>query len=342
MILFNSCLVLHLNHPNVIIKYTPMKKIYYLCLLSLTACGSGEEHSVAPQSFPEFVNGTLLHQNYRREYILHIPESYDGTLEVPLLVFLHGGSGSALSAQNFTNFNEVSDDHGFLMLYPQAAFEIAPDSYVWADGRGLPPDRQGIDDAGFIDALVSNLKNEYTIDAQRIYLCGFSNGSFLTQKIAMENNSQFAAFGVLGGTMSQSLYAGANPGRSIPMLFAFGTDDPLVPYEGGYVSENTRLEPVVGVEDAVDFWVRNNQCQTTLSPVDLQDRNTGDQSTVRVFEYTNGDCDARVKFYKINGGGHTFPGIRVSTQADLGTTNMDIDLNRELWDFFTQFALCTR
>src|SRR5690606_3860260 len=196
------------------------------------SCDSEKKEEPSP-NFPEFINGTFSFQNNQRKYILHIPESYDGRANVPLVVFLHGGGGNAQTAQGFTNFNTVSDSEGFLMLYPQAFFETAPDSYAWADGRGLAPDKLGIDDVGFVDAVVSALKSEYKIDNQRVYLCGFSNGSFLTQRIAFQKNSQFAAFGTLGGTMNESLFTDGDPGRAIPMMYVFGTADPLVPYEGG-------------------------------------------------------------------------------------------------------------
>lgn len=71
-------------------------------------------------AFPEFVNGTLSFQDNQRKYTLHIPESYDGRTNVPLVVFLHGGGGNAQTVQGFSNFNQVSDDNGFLMVYPQA------------------------------------------------------------------------------------------------------------------------------------------------------------------------------------------------------------------------------
>lgn len=298
------------------------------------------EDEAPPADFPEFVNGTFAFQGNQRKYILHIPESYDGRTNVPMVVFLHGGGGNAKTAQGFTNFNQVSDDNGFLMLYPQAFFETAPDSYAWADGRGLAPDKLGIDDVGFIGALVTALKIEYKIDNQRVYLCGFSNGSFLSQRIAFQKNDQYAAIGTLGGTMSESLYDDGAPGRAIPIMYVFGTADPLVPYEGGYVSGNTSLEPVKAVEDAVAYWKANNTCLTTESKVDVPNVNTTDNSTVEVYQYTNCNCNASIKFYKVIGAGHTWPGVLLPAGHSFGETNMDMQASVELWNFFKQFTLC--
>jgi polyhydroxybutyrate depolymerase len=304
----------------------------------LSSCSEDDTiNQPAPEDYPEIVNGTFEFQGNQRIYVLHIPDSFDGTQAAPLVVFLHGGNGNAQSAQNFTNFNETSEENGFLMLYPQAWFESQPNSFVWADGRGLAPDNLGIDDVGFVNSLVNQLKTEYNINENKIYLCGFSNGSFLTQEIAFQDNSQFAAIGTIGGTMNQDLYNNGNPNRAIPMIYIFGTDDPLVPYEGGYVSGNTNFDPVVGAETAVDFWVNNNNCQTTLPIVEVANTIDNDNSTVSIFEYTDGNQNSKVKFYQINGGGHTWPGVPLPNQ-NLGNVNMDIEASTEIWDFLNQFT----
>lgn len=314
-------------------------QFFTLCLLSAISCQSDDDSPVK-ETFPEFINGTLMHQSNVRKYTLHIPDSYDGLDKTPLVLFLHGGGGNAESAQNFSNFNPVSDEYGFLMVYPEAFFESAPDNFVWADGRGLAADKLGIDDVGFINALVDELKREYNIDDSRVYLCGFSNGSFLTQRIAFQGNSPFAAFGTLGGTMNESLFENGDPGRAIPMMYVFGTDDHLVPYEGGFVSGNPDLEAVKGVEEAVDYWRQNNGCATTLEKIDLPNTNLTDNSTVEVYEYTDCSCSADVKFYKVIGAGHTWPGVFLPNQTSLGITNLDMFASEELWQFFKKYSLC--
>ncbi len=288
------------------------------------------------------VFGTLTHQSLQRSYILHLPPGYEATEVLPLVVFLHGGGGSSLSAQGFTLFNQASNTNGFAVAYPQGFTEIAPNSYVWADGRGTAADKAGIDDVGFVNRLVDTLLANYQIDPDRIYLCGFSNGSFLTQRIAFEGNARFAAMGTLGGTLAVDLFDTGDPGRAIPMIYIFGMDDPLVPFEGGLVAES-ESGPVVGIEAAVDYWRTNNQCQTALLPVELPDLNTTDSSTVTVFEYSDCACNnARVIYYEIAGAGHTWPGVELPDyELIAGQTNEDIFASQVLWDFFQQFSLCS-
>ena len=294
----------------------------------------------AQRNLPEFVESFVSHQNNQRRYILHIPESYDGTQETPLIVYLHGARGTSETAQSFTNFNKLSNDSGFLVVYPQGFFlDPSSNRFIWAAGRGLAADSLGIDDVGFIAKLVTTLKGQYKINAKMVYLCGFSNGGFLTQRITFEKNQQFAAFGTLGGTMNQSKYGNGDPGRAIPMMYVFGSADPLVPYNGGTAGAAT-TRPIVGIEKAVSFWVANNNCKTTIPSVNLPDTSTLDNSTVTVYEYTNGKCNSKVKFYKVNDGGHTWPGIKLSKKKIHGETNLDMFASQELWNFFKQFELC--
>ncbi|HAP58797.1 MAG TPA: hypothetical protein DCR93_04560 [Cytophagales bacterium] len=274
-----------------------------------------------------------------REYALYIPDSYDGTQAYPLVVFLHGGSGNKTSAQNFTRFNEVAEANDFLMLYPQGGWEAQPGSFVWADGRGLPPDQLGINDVGFVNQLVTTLKGEYSVVEERVYLCGFSNGSFLSQRIAFEGNEQFAAIGIIGGTMAEALFNTRTQERAVPMLYMLGTTDPLVPYDGGIV-EGSNTDPIVGIDSALTYWVRRNECQTQLAEVRLPNPSTTDNSSVSVIEYTDCSCNnSQVKFYKITGGGHTWPGVPIPNQT-LGAVNLDMQASEEIWEFFKNIERC--
>ncbi len=280
--------------------------------------------------------GTIEYQSRQRKYYVSFPDGYDGVKQYPLVVFLHGGNGNLMSAQIFTGLNQIAKDNGFIIAYPEAFFESGPTNYVWADGRGLAPDQLGIDDVGFIDQLVTHFKSKYKIQSSKVYLSGFSNGGFLTQRIAFEKNTQFAAFGVLGATLPQSYLTSGAPIRALPMLYVFGTADPLVPYQGGLMPGAS----VMGVESSVQFWVNHNKCTTTLSPQQLPDKDITDQTTVTVFEYVNGNCSSKVKFYRVNGGGHTWPGVLLPNQTALGGFNLDVHAGQALWDFFKTFELC--
>ncbi len=285
------------------------------------------------------ISGSILHQNLERKFILHQPPTFSGEIPTPLLIVLHGGSGNAQSVQGFTNMNQVSNTYGFLALYPEGYAPAQPSGFSWADGRGTSADLAGIDDVGFINTLVDSLVADYNIDTSRIYLCGFSNGGFMTQRIACQANRHFAALASLGSTIDTALIAGCRPQRPIPMLFVMGTDDPFVPYNGGPMQEG--VSPVVGIDSLVKFWKMNNGCQRFLPPESLPNTEPSDNSTVTRFTFTDCACDADVVQYRINNGGHTWPGVELPVyELIAGETNEDIQASVELWEFFRVHSRC--
>lgn len=282
---------------------------------------------------------SLRHDGLTRVYALHLPPGYPESADWPLVVFLHGGGGNALSAQGFTRFNPVADEGGFLVAYPQGYTAIDSASYVWADGRNTAADRAGVDDAGFISALLDTLEEEYAVDPERIYVCGFSNGGFMTQRLACESNDRFAAMAGLGSIIDTARIQTCAPGRAVPMLLLAGTDDPFVPFEGGAMTGgDPRVLPVVSVAELVAFWVDRNGCAPAPEEARLPDLVEDDGSTARVFEYGGCDCGAALAYYQVDGGGHTWPGVELPAyELIAGETNEDFLASEALWAFFRRF-----
>ena len=284
------------------------------------------------------INDSLLHQDYHRKYIVHLPPGYNSNIPEPVVIVLHGGSGNYQSVQGFTQMNSVSNQNGYLAVYPQGQ-GIAPPGFSWADGRNTTADQAGIDDVGFMSKLIDELYNDYNIDTNRVYICGFSNGGFMTQRLACEIPERFAAIGGLGCSIDTNLIQSCNPSNAIPMAYFFGTSDPEVPYTGGAMN-NPVVTPTVPVDTAVQFWVDNNNCQVAEPVVNIPNTVQSDSSIVELYKYTNCDCNADFYFYKILNGGHTWPGVPISQFPQLGNTNEDIRASVELWNFFSQFSLC--
>ena len=284
---------------------------------------------------------SIVHQSFQRKFTIHKPTGFTNTVPVPLVLFLHGGTGNMATAQGFTNLNAVSNANGFLAVYPQAYGVVPTGGYVWADGRGSFADIAGIDDIGFIDKLLDSIIANYNINTNKIYICGFSNGGFMTQRLACQLNQRFAAIASLGCSMDTTLFKDCNPTRPVPMLFMLGTADPRVPYNGGRLIGTISNTPAVGIDTLVNFWKINNKCLTTTEPINLPDVVATDKSTVTLFKFTNCSCNSNISFYKINGGGHTWPGVSIpSYEITAGPTNLDIKASAELWSFFNLHTLC--
>jgi polyhydroxybutyrate depolymerase len=305
-----------------------------LKILLTTIVLSGAHTINAQQNIPD----SLTHQNYQRQYIVHLPPGYNNNSPAPAVIVLHGGSGNYQSVQGFTQMNIVSNQNDFLAVYPQGIGN-APPGYSWADGRNTTADQAGIDDVGFMSKLIDTLYNDYNIDTNRVYICGFSNGGFMTQRLACETPETFAAIGGLGCSIDTNRIQTCNPTQAVPMVYFSGTADPEVPYNGGAMN-NPAVTPIVAVDTAVQFWVNTNNCQTAEPVMTIPDAVPQDSSTVERYTYTDCDCDADFFFYKIINGGHTWPGVPVPQFPQLGNTNEDIHASYVLWDFFSQFTLC--
>lgn len=285
------------------------------------------------------ITDSIVHQTYQRKFMVHFPPNFNTATKRALVLNLHGGSGNMINAQGFSMLNPVSDQNNFIVAWPQG-YGIAPPGFSWADGRNTSADQAGVDDIGFIDKLLDTLITRYNVDTNRIYICGFSNGGFMVQRLACQLPDRFAAMASLGSSMDIVLHQNCKPSKPIPMAIFNGTADPAMPYGGGPM-QNPQVKPVVPVETTVQFWVTHNNCQTASPIFNFPDTFTTDNSTAELYNFTDCNCNADVKFYKLINGGHTWPGVYVASQASvLGNTNRDINASVELWKFFNAHTLC--
>lgn len=276
--------------------------------------------------------GSILHRGVERSYLLYTPPSYkDGTPSALVMAF-HGGRGQGRNMKSRTRLNAFAEKRGFLVVYPDATGRRN-----WNDGReGVAA---GIDDIGFVRALIDHLQGQRSIDKDRIYATGLSNGAFFTQKLACLMPNQFAAFAPVAATMAKPLYERCDPAGPVSIMMIHGTDDAQVPWEGGEVQIGER-GAIVSVQDAITFWARHNGCDLNPRIRSLPDRDPDDGTRVERWEYPNCRDGAEVVLIKVVGGGHTWPGSTRRRFMDriVGRTSWDINANEVIWEFFRENA----
>jgi hypothetical protein len=95
----------------------------------------------------------------------------------------------------------------------------------------------------------------------------------------------------------------------------------------------------------IEKWRNSNQCTGAPVITQLPNLNLQDSSTVELTHYSDCDCyvtslgvehPAEVLFYKIQGGGHTWPGVG---PTGLGPINLDISASERIWEFFSRHEL---
>jgi polyhydroxybutyrate depolymerase len=115
-----------------------------------------------------------------------------------------------------------------------------------------------------------------------------------------------------------------------------GTDDPILPYDGGQIGVARGI--VMSTNDSVAYWVERNGANPTATRTDLPDADTGDMSTIVRYTYDAGPGGAVVEHYEMVGAGHTEPSSAERYgriyKAVVGEQNGDIEMAEEIWKFF--------
>ena len=161
--------------------------------------------------------GVFIKKNFQKDghampYQILLPKNFNRKKSYPLLLFLHG------AGERGTN-NELQLVHGSKMFleknnqekYPAiVVFPQCPRNSYWSNVKG-----ERVDDAykftfyeggeptvamKAVQALLTDLKNTYKIDAKRMYVGGLSMGGMGTFELVYRNPKTFAAaFAICGG-----------------------------------------------------------------------------------------------------------------------------------------------
>lgn len=268
------------------------------------------------------INGSITHAGIQRDYILYVPEMYTPGEAVPLILNFHGYTSNAFEQLNYGDFRPIADTAGFIVVHPMGTVDLLGNTHFNV-GWGT----SSVDDLGFTAALIDSLSAEYSINQDRIYSTGMSNGGFMSYHLACELSDRIAAIASVTGTMNVNQPATCSPGHPMPVMEIHGTADGTVPYNGNILFGTTPA--------AVAYWVNYNNCEPTPSITAIPDTDGGDGCTAEHQVYTGGNNGSTVEHFKIINGEHTWPG---SAFGGVGT-NQDIDACKEIWRFFSQYDI---
>lgn len=91
--------------------------------------------AAAPATAASVEEHSLESGGATRSYLLFIPEQASATTKVPLVIVLHGGSGTAESAQRMTEFTRKAQLHGFIVVYPNGSGRRNKPMLTWNAGH---------------------------------------------------------------------------------------------------------------------------------------------------------------------------------------------------------------
>jgi polyhydroxybutyrate depolymerase len=307
---------------------------------NLSQTGDSNTENVSVYSTPSKYDysSSILNGGLQRTYTVHIGGSYNETRPTPLLIVLHGGGGTGQGMNKLTSFNAIADRENFIVVYP--------DGYEkhWNDGRGVRQYRaqvQNVDDVGFISALIDHLSDGLNINAKRVYVTGISNGAMMSHRLGCELSQKIAAIAPVAGNIPVNMASLWTLSRPVSVLIINGTEDPLVPWEGGNVHlGRLELGQVLSVEDTVKFWLTNDKCSSPPIISQLPDKDPADGTRVRAETYGGCQDGAEVVLYAVEGGGHTWPGgLQYSSELIIGRTSRDFNASEVIWQFFKEHPI---
>ena len=202
----------------------------------------------------------------RRSYLVHVPPVHETLYPLSLVVAIHGAFETAKDMEKRSGFSDLADKEGFVVVYPNG-FGLFGLLQHWNAGHCCgKAAADGIDDVGFLTAVIEDVKGRLPIDPNRIYMVGFSNGGMLAYRFAAEKTITLSALAAVAATIGSTssgdepLWRMPNPAAPLPLIALHGLADEAIPAQGGVSPKRGGDQSFLSVKGSTDFWIRNNGC----------------------------------------------------------------------------------
>lgn len=278
-------------------------------------------------------------QGVKRYYEAYVPNGYVIGKKIPVVMVLHGGGGHPAQIRYTSQMNAVADRYGFIVVYPSGTgSHFNYRLLYWNSG----PERKDknlrdVDDVLFLNRVLDDINHFFTVDQNRVYVTGISNGGQMAYRLGAALSYRIAAIAPVSGDRTIGQFWGV-PKRPLPVMAFHGMQDTWLTYEGGGTPESSGFAAVnrISVMDTVKGWVEQAGGNPEQPEVTLRGK-------AILYRYPsikpNGVESA---FWVLTDGGHTWPGgktTRITELAGVGNTSHDIDASTEMWLFFSRQTL---
>ncbi len=132
----------------------------------------------------------------------------------PVVFMLHGTSGDGEKFYNISGWKELGEEENFITVFPSSLSwcfvedGIEKHNTKWVNGdllsipcSGKPQDY--VDDVKFLKRIVQLIQDTLQMNSKMIFASGFSNGSVMIHKLAMDAGDVFAAVAGCSGILME-------------------------------------------------------------------------------------------------------------------------------------------
>lgn len=300
-------------------------------LLLLPACLPTLPDAGVPSSGSYRVNTPIRFNLLQRDFLLHVPPGYHGDKPLPMLLVMHGAFSTAVQTERETGFSALADREGFLVAYPEG---IGLFGFLqhWNAGHCCgKAEADGVDDVAFVDAVIAEVRRRLSVDPQRIYMAGMSNGGMFTYRFAAERTTTLAAAAVVSGAIgSRQEGAGVSwqmpaPDAALSLIVFHGLADEHIPAAGGKSPFKGGDRVYASVAQAAAFWSTANGCRG--EPEEIPWRGGQRQQWL--------DCTegGTVEVNLLTDWGHQWPAPFFSGGLAEGHPLRGFDASAQIWEF---------
>ena len=194
---------------------------------------------------------------------------------------------------------------------------------------------RNIDDVGFLTGMVDKLVSEIGVDPRRVFAAGSSRGGFMAFRLALEAPSRFRAVAAVSANVPSPENFKCKPagqGTSSVMIMN-GTEDPLVPFDGGSVSFLGlfyRLGKVRSSRESGQYFADLNRISGTP---ERNETEVADGVRVEQVLWRN-NSNVEVELVAVHGGGHGLPQPYRRGPRLLGPSVREPNGPAVIWAFF--------
>ncbi len=330
-------------------------RAWVLAVLCMAALLTGCHDSTSPSGSAGGETVEIRYGSGISEYraLVHVPASYKPGTPVPVVVNIHGCAQTAELQQAGTQFDEIAQREGFIVVYPDF---IDQDSHPLVCWRFYLPTEwtRGQGDAAGVVGLTRMVMERWSVDPERVYVMGGSSGAFLTSILGAAYPDLYAAMANLaGGPYASTFLDAANP--LIPALanpalqaqlahLAMGPRARVVPLLEIHGDADTTIYPVNGA-NAVQQWLMTNNLAASgarsgpfpLAPSETKAYDQGKDFPYEVDDYRDPEGCLVVRHIRIQGLQHLYPGGSDDPDLPAFIEPRAMSASEAVWDFFKRY-----